>query len=635
MYLSYYNLSELPFQISSDPRFLWLGERHKEALDTLIYGVQDKRGFLLLTGDVGTGKTTLVNALLEKLDDSILVGNITDPKLDLIGFLNVVSTSLGCPEKSEKKEDFLQSFTRLLNKKYTEKKYVLLIIDEAHTLSTDHLEQIRLLSNIELPERRLISIFLVGQDELNETLTSYECRALRQRITLICRVGPLLEAETAEYIRHRLRIAGTDRELFSQATVREIQRSSRGYPRLINTLCDRALLTGYVRQLRRITPSLIKECSEEMLLPGEHIESPPQARSENLEQLPSIHSREQQSEKSEQKRFWHSGKKRREDFLGILTLWSRLKVKSPLYWAMWACGVLVILSLTVISQTDLFSGRGREETALSPNAPPAVQAPPSSAMTTALSLEAPIAKNEEPGMNAVAIPVRAEPKDVSKAEALTHISDGGKEGHPAGDAVLKAKDRSILDSVEDALRRRDFKRAIEISEDFMARDASPAPRLKALYSDALVNQAEILSAKDIISSEDLLNRAISADPKNLKALLLLGKVYTGQKQYGKALETYQKATDLNPEMPGLFFNLGFLYAAKDEYALAEGAFARAIELSPPYLDKALFNLAVVQDKQGKRDASLQSLKKALEVNPNNQKARDLLERFTGTSGDRS
>jgi general secretion pathway protein A len=106
MYLSYYNLSEWPFQINSDPRFLWLGEKHKEALATLIYGVQDQRGFLLLTGDVGTGKTTLVNALLEKLDDSILVGNITDPKLDLIGFLNVVSASLGRPEKSERKEDF-------------------------------------------------------------------------------------------------------------------------------------------------------------------------------------------------------------------------------------------------------------------------------------------------------------------------------------------------------------------------------------------------------------------------------------------------------------------------------------------------------------------------------------------------
>lgn len=317
-----------------------------------------------------------------------------------------------------------------------------------------------------------------------------------------------------------------------------------------------------------------------MLLPGEHIESSHQALSENLEQLPFVHSREQQSEKSEQKRLWQSGKKRRENFPGILALWSRLRVKSPLYWATWACAALVILSLTVISQTDLFSGRGREKADLSPTAPPAVQVPPSSSMTTTPLVETPIAKHEEPEMNAVAIPVSAEPRDPPKAEALTDISGGGKETHPTGDAMAKAEERSILDTVEDALRRRDFKRAIEISEKFMARDASPPPRLKVLYSDALLNQAEILSEKDIISSEDLLNRAISVDPKNLNALLLLGKVYTGQKQYGKALETYQEATDLNPEMPGLFFNLGFLYAAEDEYALAEGAFARAIELSP-------------------------------------------------------
>ena len=281
MYLSCYNLSERPFQINSDPRFLWLGEQHKEALATLIYGVQDQRGFLLLTGDVGTGKTTLVNALLEKLDKSILVGNITNPKLDLMGFLNIVSASLGLPERPSKKEDFLLGFTRFLNEKYTESKYVLLIIDEAHTLSRDHLEQIRLLSNIELPERSLISIFLVGQNELNETLTYHECRALRQRITLISRVEPLSEGETNEYIRHRLRIAGRKRELFSQAAVREIHHFSHGYPRLINNLCDHALLTGYVRQLRRITPDLIKECGQEMLLPSEHIESSPQSLSGN------------------------------------------------------------------------------------------------------------------------------------------------------------------------------------------------------------------------------------------------------------------------------------------------------------------------------------------------------------------
>ncbi len=634
MYLSYYNLSEWPFQINSDPRFLWLGEKHKEALATLIYGVQDQRGFLLLTGDVGTGKTTLVNALLEQLGKSILVGNITDPKLDLIGFLNVVSASLGSPEKSTKKEDFLLHFARFLNEKYAEKKHVLLIIDEAHTLSTDHLEQIRLLSNIELPERKLMSIFLVGQDELNETLISYECRALRQRITLICRVEPLSEGETTEYIRHRLKIAGTKRELFSQSTVLEIQRFSRGYPRLINIICDRALLTGYVRELRKITPSLIKECSQEMLLPGEHIEYSLQALSENLEQLPSAHPGEQ-SGKSDQKRLRQSGRKRDEYLPRILGLWSRLRAKSLLSRAMWACAVLVILSLTVISQTDLFSRRDKKETGLSANGAPGVQVAPSSSMTTPTSVETSIAKHDAPEINAVPVPASVEPRDLPRDEALSFISDEAQETHPAEETMPKTNEKSIVDSIEDALQRRDFKLAIDLSEKIIVGDESPPPRLKALYSEALLKQAEILSGKDPISSEDLLKRAISADPQNLKALLLLGKLYTGQNQYRQALETYQKAADLNPKMPGLFFNLGFLYAAKDDYALAEDAFARAIDLSPPYLDKALFNLAVVQDKQGKRNASLQSLKKALKANPNNQKARDLLKRVTGGSRNRS
>ena len=632
MYLSYYNLSEWPFQISSDPRFLWLGEKHKEALATLIYGVQEQRGFLLLTGDVGTGKTTLVNALLEQLDESILVGNITNPKLGLIGFLNVVSASLGSPELSRNRADFLLHFTRFLNEKYVENKHVLLIIDEAHTLSKRNLEQIRLLSNIELPERKLMSIFLVGQDELNQTLTSYECRALRQRITLICRVEPLSEEETAEYIRHRLKIAGTKQELFSHATVREIQRFSRGYPRLINILCDRALLTGYARELRKITPSLIKECGQEMLLPGESIEYPLEEPSKNLEQLPSSHSGEQ-SEKSEQERLRQSGRERNEHFPRILELWSGLRVKSLLYWAMGASAVLIILSFTVISQTDLFSWRDRKQTSLSANGPPRVQSVSSSSTTTP-PMETPIAKHEAPEIKAVPVPVKVEPKDLPRDDAPSDVSSQAQETHTAGEVMPRAKEKSIVDLVEDALRHGDFKQAIDLSEKTMVRDESPPPRLKAPYSEALLNQAEILSKKDPNSSEDFLNKAISADPQDLKALLVLGKLYTGQNQYGKALETYQKAADLSPHMPGLFFNLGFLYAAKGDYALAEHGFTRAIELSPPYLDKALFNLAVVQEKQGKRDASLQSIKKALDVNPNNQKARDLLKRFTGGQGDR-
>jgi tetratricopeptide (TPR) repeat protein len=242
------------------------------------------------------------------------------------------------------------------------------------------------------------------------------------------------------------------------------------------------------------------------------------------------------------------------------------------------------------------------------------------------SAKTPGARTEEIENSAVPTLEDAKPKDLPRAEAHSHVADKVQKTSQAGEAVPKTEEKGGVDSVEDALRHRDFRMAIELSEEIMARDESPPPKVRSLYRDALLNQAEMLSEKDPVSSEDLLNRAVSIDPRNFKALLLLGKLYTAGNQYGKALEVYKKAADLNPDMPGLFFNLGFFYAAKDDYVLAEKAFARTIELSPPYPDKALFNLAVVQDKQGKRDASLQSLKKALEINPNNQKARDLLER---------
>jgi type II secretory pathway predicted ATPase ExeA len=624
MYLSYYNLSEWPFQINSDPRFLWLGEKHKEALATLIYGVQDQKGFLVLTGDVGTGKTTLINALLRQLDGSILVGNITDPMLDLIGFLNAVSVSLGHYEKFEKKEDFLPRFARFLNEKYAENKYVLLIIDEAHTLNTDLLEQIRLLSNIELPERKLISIFLVGQDELNETLTSHRCRALRQRITLISRVEPLSEEETGEYIRHRLRVAGTNRELFSKAAVRETYRLSRGYPRVINILCDHALLSGYVKESRKITPEIVRGCGREMLLPGENDDSlrrPP----EKLEQ----------GEEPEPEPLRESGSSEREDSPRPRLLRAGPRVKPLVHWAMWACPVLLVLSLTVISRTDLLSRPDREKSVTSANAPPVVQSPSSGSTTTVPSAETTAGRSEGPEIGAISTPPSVLQKDLPEPQALASPSDGEKGNDPDGEATPGTVDEGALDSVEDAVRRKDFKGAIELSERFMADNASTPPGLKDLYLDALVSQAEIISGTDVIASEELLNRAVSADPENLKALLLLGKVHTERKQYGKALEAYHKAAVLSPEMPGLFFNLGFLYAAESDYPSAEEAFERAVELSPPFLDQALFNLAVVQDKLGKREASVESLRKSLEANPNNQKARELLKRVTGGSGDRS
>ncbi|MBW2644328.1 MAG: AAA family ATPase [Deltaproteobacteria bacterium] len=227
---------------------------------TLKYGIVDQKGFLLVTGDVGTGKTTLINALLENIENDTFVAFITNPALDLIDFFNFIAISFNIPKKFDNKVDFIVYFSRFLKEVYSENKNVLLIIDEAHNLSKDLLENIRLLSNIELPEQKLINIFFIGQNEINQTLASQECRALRQRIMLNYQIKPLSEIETFEYIKHRLKVAGTEKKLFNRKAIQEVYRFSDGYPRLINKICDHALLTGYVRNLKKITSTIIKEC---------------------------------------------------------------------------------------------------------------------------------------------------------------------------------------------------------------------------------------------------------------------------------------------------------------------------------------------------------------------------------------
>ena len=264
MYISFYKLSEKPFNISTDPRFLWRGEKHQEALANLKYGLLEANGYVVLTGDVGTGKTTLVNALVETLDENVLVANINHPTLDIIEFLNLVAKTYDASVEITSKNEFLFFFNSFLQKTHTAGQLVLLIIDEAHRLSTELLEEIRLLSNMEKAGRKLINIFFVGQNELKGMLLSPLCRALRQRITLFYDIGPLSEEETSEYVAHRLKVAGSEEELFKKEAIKEIHIFSRGYPRLINIICDRALLTGYVKEQQEIDADIVNECAREV-----------------------------------------------------------------------------------------------------------------------------------------------------------------------------------------------------------------------------------------------------------------------------------------------------------------------------------------------------------------------------------
>jgi general secretion pathway protein A len=267
MYLNFYRLNSKPFQITTDPRFLWLGEKHSEALATLKYGILEDKGFLLLTGDVGTGKTALIKILVKSIDVSAIVATIPDPDLEATDFFNILAEEFKMDRRFASKGDFLIYFKQFLLKAYSTKKKVLLIIDEAQRLHHDLLEQIRLLSNIELENRKLINIFFVGQTEFNRTLLEERNKAVRQRITVHYHIEPLAEPETQQYIRHRLSVAGRKSEIFTPDAVRRIHVFSAGYPRLINIICDHALLTGYAGGTQAVDLNLIRDCEKELRLP--------------------------------------------------------------------------------------------------------------------------------------------------------------------------------------------------------------------------------------------------------------------------------------------------------------------------------------------------------------------------------
>lgn len=264
MYNSFYNLKAKPFQISSDPSFIWLGENHKEALATLKYGVLDNKGFLLLTGDVGNGKTTLINTLISSLSEQVIFASVPDPRLEKIDFLNYIADSFGIDQDFSSKGKFIIAFSHFLRIAYEQDKSVLLVIDEAQLLTQELLEEIRLLSNINIENSTVLNIFFVGQNEFNEVISRPENRAVLHRLTLNYNLEPLNLEQTREYIKHRLKVSGTTKEIFSSSATKEIYRYSEGLPRRINVICDHCLITGYVAEKKVIADKDVLNCIEEL-----------------------------------------------------------------------------------------------------------------------------------------------------------------------------------------------------------------------------------------------------------------------------------------------------------------------------------------------------------------------------------
>jgi general secretion pathway protein A len=263
MYLSFYGLREAPFAPTPDPKFLFQSARHREALAQLIYGVRERKGFIVLTGEIGTGKTTLLRTLLERLDPTTPVAYVHNSALGIEGLLEYILQDWGVKSTATTHAQRLFELNEFLIDQHHKGMSPVLVIDEAQNLTIETLEAVRLLSNFETTSQKLMQILLVGQPELREKLNRPELRQLKQRVGLRCHIAALSPEETRQYVRHRLRIAGAiDAGIFSDAAIQKIFEYSEGTPRVINIVCDHCLLSGFADSKRRVDAAIVQEAVE-------------------------------------------------------------------------------------------------------------------------------------------------------------------------------------------------------------------------------------------------------------------------------------------------------------------------------------------------------------------------------------
>lgn len=644
MYDSFYNLAEKPFDISADPRFLWCSETHNEALANLKYGVMERNGVVVLTGDIGTGKTTLVNALLDMLSDDVRIAKINHPSLEATEFLTLVAKTFDPSAIVVGQSDLLLFFSSFLKKVHNDGKIALLIVDEAHHLTPEVLEEIRLLSNIEQNGTRLLNIIFIGQKELKPMLSLPRCRALQQRITLYYEIQLLSQAETAKYVSHRLNVCGRKEQLFTSSALQKIYAFSRGNPRLINILCHRALLTGYVKNRRTIDGDIITECSQEItnwynskfifaknafqrILIGAHahfkalaaLAAPaPQAAAQLVKSsLKQLGQTKEEAIKGLHFIYGALTEKVTAVARGLSGEYRRYFIRAVLLTGL--ASIVLALTFGMLKVTDSDGTHNlSSQRAVNTGGP-----------TSNISWS-PRKDKTEPGKKKPAASDGTVGTQTSRQASAPETQTPGPAPlpeHEAAPPVDAHEQPDPVDLAKAALAQKDYQKALKLLTAHQGSLRGKDSGASVLYAKALVGRAGEIIASAPQEAESMLWKAVEIAPDNAKAYLVLGKHYTQTKDYPRAIDVYQKAVHLDPLMTDAFFNLGYIYAALGKYKAAEQAFSRVVQLKPPYLDKSLFNLAVVQQKLGKKAESMSNLEQAVTLGLENKKALAYLSRL--------
>jgi putative secretion ATPase (PEP-CTERM system associated) len=272
MYEQFFNLNKKPFEMVPNPDFLYLSGSHKRALTYITHGVSEQAGFILLVGEVGSGKTTIVREFIKELSKNIILSKVFNTRVNSEQLISMINEDFGLDSTGKNKVLLLKDLYNFLIEKYEQGRQAILIIDEAQNLSTELLEEIRMLSNLETDYTKLIQIILVGQPELERTLSLPELRQLRQRISITCRIYPLDREETEEYIHHRLEVAGNREAVaFSREALDTVYQASKGIPRLINKVCDFVMLTSFTEQTREVDAAMVHDIVQELELEQHHV----------------------------------------------------------------------------------------------------------------------------------------------------------------------------------------------------------------------------------------------------------------------------------------------------------------------------------------------------------------------------